>query len=256
MRPGKSAGKKGDAGMRAIGVRLRDGVGSSGGGLAAGAAVPDTNGLTLHSVLAAELAHVAGVLCDLEAIVSGLSESVLRGACSWASTHFHLLDLLTERGTVTGTILSGDSDLLGACVSGSILRSGGQRGVGRRTFRHFGGVVRSDGRWCEVRGTFNFELWAAELSGNLAPLTSFGDARPGSTRPDRRCCPNTPCTTVFCVRTTTRWSAIMEKRFHRLTVRESPSSSSFSFVPCSCATPHLLTTSPAPAPALPSFPVS
>jgi hypothetical protein len=141
MRPGKSAGKKGDAGMRAIGVRLRDGVGSSGGGLAAGAAVPDTNGLTLHSVLTAELAHIAGVLCDLEAIVSGLSESVLRGTCSWASTHFHLLDLLTERGTVTGTILSGDSDLLGACVSGSILRSGGQRGVGRRTFRHFGGVV-------------------------------------------------------------------------------------------------------------------
>jgi hypothetical protein len=139
-------------------------------------------------------------------------------------------------------------------VSGSILRSsGGQRG--RRTFRHFGGVVRSDGRWCEVRGTFNFELWAAELSGNLAPLTALGDARPGSTPPDRRYCPNMPCTAVFCVRATTRWSAIMEKRVHRLAFRESWCLS-FSFVPCSCATPHLLTTSPAPAPALPSFPVS
>jgi hypothetical protein len=44
---------------------LRDGVGSSGGGLAAGSAVPDTDGLTLDSVLSAELADVAGVLCDL-----------------------------------------------------------------------------------------------------------------------------------------------------------------------------------------------
>lgn len=44
---------------------LRDGVSTTGGGLAAGAAVPDTDGLALDSVLAAELAHVAGVLCDL-----------------------------------------------------------------------------------------------------------------------------------------------------------------------------------------------
>ena len=49
--------------------------------------------------------------------------------------------------------------------------------------------MRSDGRWCEVRGTLNFELWAAQLSGNLAPLTALGDARPGSSRSDRRCCP-------------------------------------------------------------------
>jgi len=55
----------------------------------AGFAVPDTDGGALDAVLSAELAHVAGVLCDL-----------------------HLLDLLTERGTVTGTVLSGNSDLL------------------------------------------------------------------------------------------------------------------------------------------------
>lgn len=49
------------------GVRrvLRDGVGSSSGGLAARPAVPDTDGLTLDRVLSAELADVAGVLCDL-----------------------------------------------------------------------------------------------------------------------------------------------------------------------------------------------
>ena len=50
--------------LRIVGV-LRDGVSTTGGGLAAGAAVPDTDGLALDSVLAAELAHVAGVLCDL-----------------------------------------------------------------------------------------------------------------------------------------------------------------------------------------------
>lgn len=32
-------------------------------------------------------------------------------------THFHLLDLLTERGTVTGTVLSGDADLLSAYIA-------------------------------------------------------------------------------------------------------------------------------------------
>ena len=50
--------------VRMVGV-LRDGVSTTGGGLAAGLAVPDTDGLALDSVLAAELAHVAGVLCDL-----------------------------------------------------------------------------------------------------------------------------------------------------------------------------------------------
>lgn len=47
--------------------------------------------MTLDSVLAAEGADVAGVLGD-----------------------FHLLDLLTERGTITGSVLAGDADLLGA----------------------------------------------------------------------------------------------------------------------------------------------
>jgi len=47
---------------------LRDGVGSSSGGLAARPAVPDTDGLTLDRVLSAELADVAGVLCDLSQV--------------------------------------------------------------------------------------------------------------------------------------------------------------------------------------------
>jgi hypothetical protein len=51
-------------------VRLRDRVGSSSGGLAARSAVPDTDSSALDGVLSAELAHVAGVLCDLKSIVS------------------------------------------------------------------------------------------------------------------------------------------------------------------------------------------
>jgi hypothetical protein len=52
---------------------LRDGVGASSGGLLAGSAVPDTDSGALDGVLSAELAHVAGVLCDLNRIVSGRS---------------------------------------------------------------------------------------------------------------------------------------------------------------------------------------
>lgn len=54
-----------DVACEKIRVILRDGVGSSGGRLAAGSAVPDTNGLALDRVLSAELADVTGVLCDL-----------------------------------------------------------------------------------------------------------------------------------------------------------------------------------------------
>lgn len=57
---------------------VRDGVSTTSDGLLAGPAVPDTGGMTLDSDLSAECAGVAGVLGD-----------------------FHLLDLLTERGTVT-----------------------------------------------------------------------------------------------------------------------------------------------------------
>ena len=68
--------------MRWIGqARVRDGVGSSSNGLLARLAVPDSGGVTLDSGLSAEGACVLGVLGD-----------------------FHLLDLLTERGTVTGCI--------------------------------------------------------------------------------------------------------------------------------------------------------
>jgi hypothetical protein len=89
---------------------LRDGVGSSSGGLPARSAGPDTNGSALDGVLSAELAHVAGVLCDLAVTVSGYPP--FRVVFGYA--YLHLLDLLTERGTVTGTVLSGDSNLLGA----------------------------------------------------------------------------------------------------------------------------------------------
>ena len=54
--------------------------------------------MTLDGVLAAEGAGVAGVLRD-----------------------FDLLHLLTERGTVTGTVLSGDADLLSAYIAINIV---------------------------------------------------------------------------------------------------------------------------------------
>jgi hypothetical protein len=62
-------------------VRLRDGVGSSSSGLPAGLAVPDTNSGALDGVLSAELAHVAGVLCDLIVMVSTRCSS---GKVIWA----------------------------------------------------------------------------------------------------------------------------------------------------------------------------
>lgn len=62
---------------------LRNGVGATGDGLVAALALPDTNGLALDGVLAAEGADVAGVLGD-----------------------FHLLHLLTQGGTVSVGILS------------------------------------------------------------------------------------------------------------------------------------------------------
>lgn len=62
--------------------------GATSDGLVASLAVPDTNSLALDSVLAAEGARVLGVLRDLD-----------------------LLDLSSERGTVSGTVLAGDADL-------------------------------------------------------------------------------------------------------------------------------------------------
>jgi hypothetical protein len=64
-------------------VDVREGVGATGDSLLARLAVPDTGGVTLDGVLAAEGAEVAGVLRD-----------------------FNLLHLLTERGTITGVLVS------------------------------------------------------------------------------------------------------------------------------------------------------
>ena len=59
---------------------VRDGVGSSGDGLLAGSALPDTGRVTLDGGLSAESAGVSGVLGD-----------------------FHLLHLLTQGSTVTAS---------------------------------------------------------------------------------------------------------------------------------------------------------
>jgi len=52
-------------------------------------AVPDTNRVALDSGLSAECANVFGVLGD-----------------------FHLLNLFTKRSTISGTVFTGNTDLL------------------------------------------------------------------------------------------------------------------------------------------------
>lgn len=64
-----------------LGINVRHGVGSSSDGLVARLAVPDTNRVSLDGGLSAEGADVSGVLGD-----------------------FHLLDLLSEGGTVSRII--------------------------------------------------------------------------------------------------------------------------------------------------------
>lgn len=56
--------------------------------LSAALAVPDSNRVSLDAVLSAEGTDVSGVLGD-----------------------FHLLDLLSERGTITSTVFTGHTDL-------------------------------------------------------------------------------------------------------------------------------------------------
>jgi len=68
-----------------------EGVGSSSHDLSAGLAVPDPSTGALDRVLAAECTTVGGVLADLD-----------------------LAHKLTQGGPISGSVLSGDSDLLGA----------------------------------------------------------------------------------------------------------------------------------------------
>ena len=78
------------------GQNLRDGVGASSNGLSTALAVPDADGVSLDSVLAAEGTDVAGVLGD-----------------------FHLLHLLSEGSTITGAIFTGHTDLCKRISSGA-----------------------------------------------------------------------------------------------------------------------------------------
>lgn len=67
---------------------LRDSPGASGDSLVATLASPDTDRVSLDAVLAAEGADVSRVLGD-----------------------FHLLDLLSERSTISGAVFTGHADL-------------------------------------------------------------------------------------------------------------------------------------------------
>ena len=72
-------------------INLRDGVSTTSHGLLATLTLPDTDSSTLDSILTTESTGVLGMLSD-----------------------FHLLYGLSERGTITGTVFTGDSDLLSA----------------------------------------------------------------------------------------------------------------------------------------------
>jgi hypothetical protein len=99
-----------DSGAHGHGRSGRERVRSSGNSLAAGFAVPDSNTGALHGILSTECAMVSGMLGD-----------------------FNLSKKLTKRGTISGSILSCDSDLLGTLSHSIILRSlKGEGGGGER----------------------------------------------------------------------------------------------------------------------------
>ena len=77
-----------DGSLGSDGSRGAQHVSTTSHDLLASQALPDTGGLSLHGVLSAEGAAVLGVLGD-----------------------FHLLDDLSERSTVSGTVFTANSDL-------------------------------------------------------------------------------------------------------------------------------------------------
>ena len=70
-------------------INLRNGVSTTGQGLLTTLTLPDTNSSTLDSVLTTESTGVSSVLSD-----------------------FHLLYSLSERGTITSTVFTSDSDYI------------------------------------------------------------------------------------------------------------------------------------------------
>ena len=91
---------------------VRENVGATGDSLLARLAVPDTGGVTLDGVLAAEGAGVAGVLRDFDllhlltergTITEGFTLVVVQGPESVSSVF--------EGASVPGTVFTGDSDL-------------------------------------------------------------------------------------------------------------------------------------------------
>jgi len=78
-----------DGASNGDGTSCVHGVSTTGLDLAAILASPDTNSLSLDTVLAAELTEVLAVLAD-----------------------FHLLDLLPDTRTISSTVLADDSNLL------------------------------------------------------------------------------------------------------------------------------------------------
>lgn len=94
------------------GKNVRDGVSATSNSLLARLAVPDADGVSLDSDLAAEGAGVAGVLghFHLLDLWEGLN-LCSRRSHSWILVETHLL---SEGSTIAGTVLSGDADLLGS----------------------------------------------------------------------------------------------------------------------------------------------
>ena len=106
---------------------LRDGVSTTGNGLVAALALPDTDSLALDGVLSAEGADVAGVLGDFHLLhlltqggtvsVGSLLESLCRRiglfAMGRVSRENHSREGANWANVIPGTIFTGDADLCG-----------------------------------------------------------------------------------------------------------------------------------------------
>lgn len=99
-------------------IDVREGVGATGDSLLARLAVPDTGGVTLDGVLAAEGAGVTGVLRDFDLLhlltEGGAITDVLVSDCSWSmerSSRREVWSSMFEGDCVPGTVFTGNSDL-------------------------------------------------------------------------------------------------------------------------------------------------
>ena len=88
-------------------AHLRDGVSATSQSLLAALALPDTNSSTLHSILLSQHVNIL-VNMDTNLLASYLATE--GAGVGGVLGDFHLLNLLSERGTITSAVLASDAD--------------------------------------------------------------------------------------------------------------------------------------------------